>query len=107
LYAFGEASPDAYVAAADCDAAQRPLGGVVGHAQAAVIEETDEAAPLIEAAIALATLFLAESLARCLRSHVSNSATSGRLCSLQRAQRRVVPIAATTPFCHALLSNAC
>ena len=33
------------VAAADGDAAQGPLGGVVGHAEAAVIEEAQSARP--------------------------------------------------------------
>jgi hypothetical protein len=37
------------VAAADRDTAQRPLGSIVGHAQAAIIEETGEAAPAVEA----------------------------------------------------------
>jgi hypothetical protein len=37
--------------------------------------------------MALAISFLAESLVRCLRSHVSRSATSGRLCSLRTCWR--------------------
>src|SRR5882724_10023546 len=35
--------------ATDSDAAQRPLGGVVGQAQAAVVEEADETIPAVEA----------------------------------------------------------
>ena len=31
------------------DAAQRSFGGVVGHAEAAVVEEADQAAPVVEA----------------------------------------------------------
>src|SRR5215831_1597011 len=37
------------VVAADRDAAQRTFGGAVRHAQAAVVEEADQAAPAIEA----------------------------------------------------------
>ena len=37
------------VVAADGDAAQRPLGGVVGHAEAAVVEEAGEGLPALEA----------------------------------------------------------
>src|SRR5579883_2803603 len=37
------------VFAADRDAAQRSLGGIVRHAQPAVIEEADEAGPAVEA----------------------------------------------------------
>ena len=33
----------------DSDAAQRPLGGVVGHAQAAIVEEAGQAVPAVEA----------------------------------------------------------
>jgi hypothetical protein len=39
------------VVAADGDAAQRQLGGVVGHAQAAVVEEAGERRPAIEAVL--------------------------------------------------------
>ena len=34
---------------ANRDTAQRPLGGIVGHAQAAVVKEADKAAPAVEA----------------------------------------------------------
>src|SRR5229473_1322973 len=39
------------VTAADGDAAQRPLGGVIRHAQAAVVEEAGERGPAIEAVL--------------------------------------------------------
>jgi len=35
------------VVASDRDTAQRSLGGVVGHAQATIVEEPDEAAPVM------------------------------------------------------------
>ena len=39
------------VVAADRDAAQGPLGGVVGHAQAAIVEEASERRPALEAVV--------------------------------------------------------
>ena len=43
--AAGVGAGEGPVVAADGDAAQRPLGGVVGHAQAAVVEEAGQARP--------------------------------------------------------------
>jgi hypothetical protein len=42
-------NPQVGIVAPDGDAAQRPLGGVVGHAQAAVVEEADQRVPGVEA----------------------------------------------------------
>src|SRR5438128_3556466 len=39
------------VATADGDAAQRPFGGIVGHAQATVVEEASERGPTVEAVL--------------------------------------------------------
>jgi hypothetical protein len=47
--AAGVGSGEGPVVAADSNAAQRPLGGVVGHAQAAVVEEADQRLPGVEA----------------------------------------------------------
>jgi hypothetical protein len=73
---------------ADGDAAQRPFGGVVRHAQAAIIEKTGERSPAIEAALdRLAISLRADSLRRCSRSQVSSGKTSGRLRSLRMRLR--------------------
>src|ERR1700685_298791 len=52
----GGGAPAAFIRSCECpivtadrDTAQRPFGGVVGHAQPPVIEETGEAAPPVEA----------------------------------------------------------
>src|SRR5436190_23461452 len=54
----GRGAPAAFVGAcegpvvtADRNPAQRPLGGIVGHAQAAVIEETSKRGPAVEAVL--------------------------------------------------------
>src|SRR5882757_4872668 len=47
--AAGVRAGEGPVVAADSDAAQRALGGVVGQAQAAVVEEADETVPAVEA----------------------------------------------------------
>jgi hypothetical protein len=46
--AAGVAAGEGPVVAADGDAAQRPLGGVVGQAEAAVVEEADQRVPGVE-----------------------------------------------------------
>jgi hypothetical protein len=76
------------VLSSDRDAAHGPLGRVVGHAEAAIVEEAGERGPTLEAVVdRLGGLVLGGELGALLRSQISSSATSGRLRSLRTARR--------------------
>jgi len=90
----GGGSPAAFVgagegpvAAPDGDGTQLALGGVVRHAETAVIEEAGQRRPALEMALPV-SLFL-NTLPRCSRNQVSNARISGQLRSVRTPTRRI------------------